>query len=185
VPWRGLGCFGPLSTRSHVVEVDRHEFGEAYALFGRLEPELDSALASSPEIHKRARCYFEFLGEHSFAGLHRAGEPKRLVLLDVAFEADDGVRFMGPHTFLATFERSGVELPPVVFRGKFGGKAFEAVEKLPPGSEGIVFKGGTSGNTWAAKVKTKAWEQRLKDTFKDGKWKAADAIERDVSEDSR
>lgn len=181
-PWRrGVG-FGPISTRTHVVERDHPALGEAYAVFERIAEKLGSALTKAV-AGDEARAFFEFLGKSSFAGMHRVGEEKRLVLIDVGVRAGDGMAIMGPFEFLEAFKNSELDVAEVRYRVKFGGK-LEGAIRDGGGYEGIVFKGGVTGSVWMAKVKTKEWEAKLKEAFRDGKWKAADAIERGVDDDA-
>lgn len=181
-PWRrGVG-FGPISTRTHVVERDHTALGEAYAVFEGIAEKLDRVLTKAV-AGDEARVFFEFLGPSSFAGLHRVGEQKRLVLIDVGVRIGDDMAIMGPLEFLEAFNGSGLDVAEVRYRVKFGGK-LEGAIRDGGGYEGIVFKGGHTGAVWMAKVKTKEWERRLAETFKDGKWKAADAIERGVDDDA-
>lgn len=183
-PWRrGVG-FGPISTRTHVVEPDHPALGEAYAVFADTVAEkLNRRLSENKVVGDEVRAFFEFLGPSSFAGLHRVGEQKRLVLIDVAIRLADGIALLGPDEFLGIFGKSGLDIAEVRYRVKFGGK-LEGAIRDGGGYEGIVFKGGHTGAVWMAKVKTKEWEKRLAEAFKDGKWKAADAIERGVDDDA-
>lgn len=188
-PWQRGHGFGGFSTRGGDFTWGHPVLGSAYKVFDEdVREKLDAALTNGLGLNDHAIAFFEFVGEYSFAGLHRSGERQRLVLIDVAIRlndfTEDQFALIGPDRFLRDFAGRGLETPTVRWRGKFGGKALDAVEKLPSGSEGIVFKGGETGAVWMAKVKTKAWEARLKETFKDGKWRAADAIERGVDDDA-
>jgi hypothetical protein len=108
--------------------------------------------------------FTEFLGPGSFAGMHRAGEAKRLVLFDV--EAV-GFGLLGPERFVDDFGH----LPSarVVYRGRFTGQFADDVRRGKFGvAEGVVVKGGDGGvDLWMAKVKTDAYLERLKQAFAD------------------
>lgn len=105
----------------------------------------------------------EFVGPNSFAGMHKADDPKRLVLFDV-FAVGRG--FLDPWTFLKEF--GSLPVARVVYEGKFTGKFTADVRVGRYGvGEGVVCKGGKGPDVWMAKVKTDAFMQRLKAAFAD------------------
>lgn len=108
--------------------------------------------------------FTEFVGDHSFAGLHKPDEPKRVVLFDV--RADE-YGFVGPEKFVTDFGH--LPIPRVVYRGKVTGQFTNAVRNGEYGvEEGVVIKGGNGGtDVWMAKVKTAAYLARLKAAFAD------------------
>src|ERR1700751_3805306 len=63
------------------------------------------------------KVFTEFLGPNSFAGLHRADDPKRLVLLDVGA---GGFGMIGPRQFVDGFGH--LPVARVVYEGKLTGK---------------------------------------------------------------
>lgn len=111
--------------------------------------------------------FFEFLGPHSFAGLHQASDPKRLILIDA--QVDD--RWLPPQEFLDAFggkPHPEYYLAEVVYKGKYSGQLADDVRKGKyPIEEGVVIKGVVDGEVYRAKVKTDAYLKRLKDFFKD------------------
>ncbi len=108
------------------------------------------------------RAFAEFLGPNSFAGLHRDGDPKRLVLFDVLAEP---LGLVGPRQFVADFGH--LPSAKVVYEGKFTGQFVLDVRAGKYGSgEGAVVKGGAGGaDLWMAKVKTDAYLGRLRAAF--------------------
>ncbi len=108
------------------------------------------------------RVFTEFLGPNSFAGLHKADDPKVLVPFDVWSEPSG---MIGPETFVADFGH--LPIARVVYRGKLTGKFAEDVRNGKYGvSEGVVCKGGTGGkDLWMAKIKTYAYLEKLKRAF--------------------
>lgn len=133
-------------------------------LFADPSEALSHALKALPQI-RHAVVYSEFLGPNSFAGMHKPGDPKRLVFFDLFIV---GYGFVGPWRFRELF--AGLPTPAVVYEGKFTGKLTEDVRagKYPVG-EGVVIKGGTGGaDVWMAKVKTNAYLKRLKQAFGEG-----------------
>lgn len=142
--------------------------GAAVVLFANtLYTPLADIRAAEPGVD-RAVAYTEFVGVHSFAGMHKAADPKELVLFDLFVP---GYGFLGPWRFLELF--AALPIPKVVYQGKFSGKLTEDVRSGRfPVAEGVVIKGGTGGaDVWMAKVKTNAYLQRLKQAFGDG-WEA-------------
>ena len=112
------------------------------------------------------KVFTEFVGPNSFAGLHRADEPKQLVLFDVMAEP---FGFFGPESFVADFGL--LASARVVYRGKFTGKFCEDVRNGKHGvAEGVVCKGGGGGaDLWMVKIKTYAYLEKIKAAFAD-KW---------------
>ncbi|QEL17167.1 RNA ligase family protein [Limnoglobus roseus] len=105
--------------------------------------------------------FTEFLGANSFAGLHKADDPKRLVLIDV-FAVGTG--FYDPWAFRELF--GSLPVARVVYEGRFMGKFTEDVRAGKYAvAEGVVCKGGKGADVWMAKIKTNAFMQRLKAAF--------------------
>jgi len=110
------------------------------------------------------KVFTEFLGPQSFAGLHRADDPKRLVLFDVWAE---GFGLVGPRLFVGDFGH--LPVARVVYEGKLTGKFADDVRTGKYGvAEGVVCKGGSGGpDLWMVKIKTHAYLERLKQAFAD------------------
>jgi hypothetical protein len=108
------------------------------------------------------KVFTEFFGPGSFAGLHRAGEPKRLVAFDVWAE---GFGMVGPRQLVADFGH--LPVARVVYEGRLTGRFAEDVRRGRYGvGEGVVCKGGSGGpDLWMVKIKTYAYMERLKSAF--------------------
>jgi hypothetical protein len=108
------------------------------------------------------KVFTEFLGPNSFAGLHRADDPKGLVPFDVWAE---GFGRLGPRQFVADFGH--LAIARVVYEGKLTGRFAEDVRTGKYGvAEGVVCKGGRGGpDLWMVKIKTYAYQARLKQAF--------------------
>ena len=108
--------------------------------------------------------FTEFLGAQSFAGAHKPGDPKQLVLFDVQVEQG----MIPPNQFVEDF--AGFNIARVVYRGKLTGKfANDVREGKFDVDEGVICKGGkTPDELWMVKIKTNAYMDRLKQVFKDG-----------------
>lgn len=104
--------------------------------------------------------FTEYVGPGSFAGSHRAEEEKSLVLFDVRLDG----HMLGPEEFVDRFGH--LDIPRILYRGKFKGQLLEEVYQgkydVP---EGVVVKGGSGHSLWMAKVKTRAYEARLRSQF--------------------
>jgi len=165
----GWYAFGTRRDRFDLDEVGIAEFAHAH-------PELEQAplmfqhelLESLTQILQRCEffqseeltVFTEFLGENSFAGRHVHADPKRLVLFDV--ETAHG--FLSPWEFVEHF--ASLPIARVVYDGKLTGPFIENVRAGRfDVAEGVVCKGGETGQVWMAKIKTHAYEQRLKEAF--------------------
>lgn len=108
--------------------------------------------------------FTEFIGANSFAGKHKPDDPKRLILFDVFFSGG----FLAPEEFVANF--GGLPSAKVIFKGKLTGKFIHDVRVGKWNvQEGVVCKGGRTGDVWMVKIKTDAYQARLKRAFAD-KW---------------
>ncbi len=125
---------------------------------------LESVFAGRESYREFAgfRAFTEFLGPNSFAGLHQADDPKRLVLFDIRAEP---IGILGPERFADDFGH--LPIARVVYRGKLTGKFAEDVRTGKYGvAEGIVCKGGSGcADVWMAKIKTYAYLEKLKRSF--------------------
>lgn len=152
---------------SGIAEFDaRHPgYPDAPALFLRdfAQPLDTISREDSTYDSSEITAFTEYLGPNSFAGLHRADDPKRLVLFDV--ETEHGI--IGPEQFVRDFGAFGIAR--VVYRGKLTGKFIHEVREGKYGvAEGVVCKGGSGGeDLWMVKVKTNAYMERLKQAFQD------------------
>src|SRR5205085_2511289 len=100
------------------------------------------------------RAFTEFVGPNSFAGKHKADDPKDVVLFDVMA---DGYGTVAPKQFVADF--AAVRIARVVHVGKLTGQFAEDVRNGKyKVAEGVVCKGGSGGgDVWMCKIKTYAY----------------------------
>jgi hypothetical protein len=110
------------------------------------------------------KVFTEFFGPNSFAGLHKADDPKQLIVFDVFA---DSFGFIGPQEFLTDFDN----LPSAraVYQGRLTGKFCDDVRQGRFGvNEGVVCKGVCGGlDRWMVKIKTYAYLEKLKAAFAD------------------
>jgi hypothetical protein len=159
-PKRGFYKFG---TRKHLLGEDDPMFGSAIKLIKDTEPMCGKVFRN--ERFESTVCYFEFLGENSFAGFHIQNEPHKVVLLDVDVYKQG---FLTPTQFMKHFEGI-VEIPKLLHYGQ----ANEDIEhKIRNGTlpgmtfEGVVCK-SSPPKKWALpimfKIKSHAWLTKVKE----------------------
>lgn len=112
---------------------------------------------------KECILFFEYVGENSFAGSHQPDDIKRLFIIDVQIDG----KILPPEEFLKDFK--DFYPPKVVYRGKYSGQLVEDIRNGKyPVKEGCIIKGlNERGEVYMAKVKTNAYMEKLKQTFKD------------------
>ena len=168
-PKRGWYKFG---TRTRLFDKTDPVFGPAIDLFawsfgeGIEKRLIDSGIYKRPES---IVAFCEFFGPHSFAGQHdpaflkvEANDPKRLVLLDVGVYKQG---FVPPGQFRKIFAGTmpvAEEITRLPFTEQFCRDVWEG--HLTDG-EGVIVKGGQGHDIWMAKVKTKAYMERLEAVF--------------------
>jgi hypothetical protein len=110
--------------------------------------------------------FCEYFGPSTFSGLHKEDEPKRLVLFDLYLP---GRGFVLPKDFIAHFGH--LPVAKLVYEGPFSRSFIEDVQAGKyPVTEGVVAKGvhirrqrkgRADQEVWMAKVKTRAWLEKL------------------------
>lgn len=169
----GWYAFGTRRDRFDLDEGGIEGFGKSHPKLGEAAGLFLSTLAEvvTARVHatytaaKEVVAFTEFLGDASFAGMHKENDPKRLVLIDVSLDG----RMLPPEEFLDLLE--GLPVARVVYRGKLTGRFAEDVRcGRYSVEEGVVCKGEVDGRVWMAKIKTDAYMEKLKQQFSD-KWK--------------
>ena len=108
-PKRGFYKFG---TRKRMIdETDRH-LGKAVLLIKEHYAKVLPKIFLSQRWHQNVVCFFEFYGDHSFAGQHRKEDNHKVVLFDVSVYKQG---FVPPKDFIKLFEDAGI--PKVLYRG--------------------------------------------------------------------
>jgi hypothetical protein len=168
----GWHSFGTRRDEVDLSERGRDRFRQAHAhlhgcadvFFDTLADDLERTFRGDGHYRSFAglRVFTEFLGPNSFAGLHKADDPKELVLFDIWA---DPFGMIGPQRFVSDF--GTLRIASVVYEGKLTGKFAEDVRQGKYGvTEGVVCKGGPGGSDlWMAKIKTYAYMERLKRAF--------------------
>jgi hypothetical protein len=115
---------------------------------------------------KHVMMFFEFLGEHSFAGTHQK-EPHEVVLVDIAA---DKKGLIDPKIFVTEFVQSGPAPTAKLLRRLIGGdsEVFDTMCAIEDGMlegmtfEGAVFKRQERNKRVMFKHKSWAWLDKLK-----------------------
>lgn len=126
----------------------------------RLEKKLESA------CHHEVICFTEYSGPNSFAGQHLPEDHKKHTIIDLQVDG----KLLAPGAFLSLME--DFPIAKVVYTGKFSGQLVEDIRAGHfPVNEGVVLKGvakgEVNGEIYMAKVKTLAYQEKLKSAFKD------------------
>ena len=106
-------------------------------------------------------CFFEFYGEHSFAGSHRYTEPHRVTLIDIDVYKKG---ILLPNDFLKLTE--GLDRANLLYTGEV---TVEFVDAVKSGTlegmtfEGVVGKGVLRNQQHMFKIKNRAWLEKLKE----------------------
>ena len=162
--WSPKHGFYKFGTRKRLLGEDDPMFGKAIGLIRQQEVALGKIFKS--ERFEGVVCYFEFLGENSFAGLHEP-EPHKVVLLDVDVYKQG---FIHPNAFLKTFTGQ-VEIPKFIYHGKLN---HEVEEKIRKGEfegasfEGVVCKSAPPKKWFLPimfKVKNQAWIDKVEERY--------------------
>ena len=114
---------------------------------------------------RTAKVFTEFLGPNSFAGLHKADDPKELKLFDVELE---GI-LLDPLAFVQNFGQLS-QAARIVYRGNLTGKFCDEVRTGKYDVvEGVVCKSHKRDRqeSWMVKIKTYAYMERLKAAYGD------------------
>lgn len=163
--WSRKKGFYKFGTRNRLVDETDPMLGEAKSLV------LDAYADALGRIFVKQRmqhvvCFFELVGEGSFAGLHKNNEPHEVVLFDVAV---DKRGIMDPRDFLKLFEDK-VRTAALLYRGNPNSTFVEAVRSGQLEGmtfEGVVCKGKfvSPGRPLMFKVKNRAWIEKLREVY--------------------
>ena len=169
---RELGWYA-FGTRRDRFDLDARgiaEFEKAHpglegasGVFGRMlaAPLAERFRRGVYDLSEEITVFTEFLGASSFAGLHRAGEEKQLVLFDVLTEGG----FVPPAQFVEDF--GDCSAARVLYRGRLTGRFVQDIrEGRYAVAEGVICKGmDRTGEVWRVKIKTNAYMERLRQVF--------------------
>lgn len=158
-----------FGTRRRLFDKSDPDFGCAIDLFlNKYAQPLEQIIVDNFKKPDSFIAYCEFLGPHSFAGIHTPeflgvdnNDPKDVILFDVNVHKKG---FISPENFLKLF--STLHVPEVVYRGKFTEEFVKDVrEGKYPVVEGVVVKGGENHSLWMNKIKTFDYLKKLQEKF--------------------
>ena len=165
---RGFSMFG---TRKRPINENTKTFGEAIQLINDGYSEAMREVFEANGV-AQASCFFEFVGEHSFAGRHKT-EKHHTILFDV-YISNPPTGFVAPDMFIRFFAGK-VPTSKLLYEG-VADEAFlsQVKEGTLPGInfEGVVCKGTRRTNEnknkeiVVFKAKNKHWIQALSDQCK-------------------
>lgn len=157
----------------HELLDETHPFlGEVVGVFNRdFKPILEPYFKREFPDAREAIVFGEFFGSQSFAGRHFPNDPKEFVMFDVLL-GHKNRKFINPREFMKRFSTM-VKIPEVVYEGNLNDQFILDVRdgKIVTG-EGVVCKGVETsgayrGSIWMCKIKTNAYLQKLRDTFRE------------------
>jgi len=167
-PKQGWHKFG---TRKRLFDETDDVFGPSIPVFHNTLAEPLLKIVKDNKKWRNARritAYAEYVGPHSFAGLHdiEPVNPMELVLFDVNIHQQG---FVSPRDFVNNFSGE-VRSAEVVYEGNLNADFISSVKlgEYNAGDgieEGVVCKGGSGHSLWMAKIKTDAYIAKLKEVF--------------------
>lgn len=164
---KGFYAFGTRKTRFDLTSEGIEDFNAAHPGLEEVFPTFDSKFKTIQNHNGLSEYdnlifFTEFLGDSSFAGQHKPGEPKKLILFDVQTEKG----FVPPEEFIKCFD-SITDIASVFYEGKYTG---QLVNDIRNGKynlhEGAILKAYKNDVIYMAKVKTNAYMEKLKTSFK-------------------
>lgn len=166
VEWTRKKGFVKYGTRTRLLDKTDLQFGEVPTLFEDNYAEIYQPLLHAQKTWQKAILFFEYHGEHSFAGNHHEADEKRLTLLDCA-PYKKGI--LPPKEFLKIFE--GVDHATLLLHGKVDSEFVCSVRDST--LEGMTFEGvivkGLRCKTGPGmfKIKSQRWYDKLKGVCQD------------------
>ncbi len=112
---------------------------------------------------QKVTVFSEYFGPNSFAGWHDPNDKKEIMLFDVNI---DKKGIMSPRDFIKIFGH--LKIPEIIYEGNFNESFIQDVKNGKYDlEEGVVAKGNLPHgkhphNLWMAKIKTRAWIDKLK-----------------------
>jgi hypothetical protein len=167
--WQKKKGWCKFATRGHLFDKTDKNFGNVVPLFEQIHAmPLEKIIRDNYPKAESAIVFMEYLGPHSFAGLHDPGvlqvdhnDPKELVLFDVNIHKRG---FVSPLDFVSKF--SHIRSAEVVYEGRLTETFIKDVrDKQFDVDEGVVCKGGEGHKIWMCKIKTWDYLKRLQKFF--------------------
>ena len=175
--------FGPFGSRKRLVDDGDEQFGETVKFFknSNIPTELIRLVKENSGKKKlfngvqEITFYFEWYGEHSFAGFHQYGDEMHLALIDVDIKKKG---YIEPKSFYDIFGNNEfIEIPELIYKGKLTKTFVDSIKnndwteqdcQYPTVKEGVVCKRSTlmKGQRMPkVKFKTKWWLSELRKKY--------------------
>ena len=171
--WHNKNGWSKWATRGHLFDKTDKNFGDSVSIFDKTHAEaLTKAIKDNYPKAESAIAFMEYVGPHSFAGIHDPGilkvssnDPKELVLFDVNIHKRG---FVSPVDFVSQFGH--IRSAEVIYRGKLTEDFIKDVrEGKYPVNEGVVCKGMIKPNNlhsrWQCKIKTWDYLKKIQKFF--------------------
>ncbi len=179
--------FGPYGSRKRLVDATDDQFGECVKFFENscYRDELTrivkdnsgkkGVFTGADEI----TFYFEWYGEHSFAGVHEPGDEMHLALIDVFIKKKG---YIEPEHFYRIFTKNAnIETPDLIYTGHLTQEFINNIHNnldtdtpmYPSVKEGVVCRRSTimKGQRMPkVKIKTNWWINELHKRYTEDKW---------------
>jgi len=162
--WNKKRGFHKAGTRRQMVSEQTPFWNQAVKLFYETLAEPLTAILERQLTNERVTIFCEWLGDQSFAGRHGENDyTMRLVPFDVHLMKKG---FLSPREFIDLL-LDKVEIPPIIYQGNLSDQFIQDVRKGVYGvNEGVVCKGQIKpGKLWMTKIKTIAYQKKLKEHF--------------------
>lgn len=159
--WSRKSGWHKFGTRTRLFDHNDPEFGSAIPLFQETYGVDLETLFKKDKLFRNAQsiiCYAEFFGPSSFAGQHKADEPKELMLFDVNVHKHG---ILGPREFLDSLGH--LKVAKVIYQGILTQGFVNQIRngEFPELREGVICKGGSAHKLWMCKIKTMAYLEEL------------------------
>ena len=174
--------FTMFGSRTQNVDETSEQFGDAVKYFkANLETPLKEVIKNNKGKNQifhgieEITFFFEWYGEHSFAGFHQPNETLKLALIDVFLKKKG---YIEPKIFVDIFyDNPSIETPLLVYSGKLTNDFIKTIQEndyteangnLNEVKEGVVCKRSTllkGQRLPMVKIKTKWWLDKLHSTF--------------------
>ena len=173
VEWSKKKGWHKFATRGQLFDKSEKNFGCAVDIFNNTYAEaLIKVIQDKYPKTTEVLAFLEFVGPHSFAGLHDPGilkvesnDPKELILFDINIHKKG---IVSPAEFIKNF--SHLRSAEVLYQGKLTEDFIKDVrEGKYPSEEGVVCKGVLNPNNphsqWRCKIKTWAYLKKIQKFF--------------------
>jgi hypothetical protein len=160
---KGFTLFG---SRTQMFDKGHPFLGAAVDIFYRdYENVLVDLIEKEWPNEREVIAFLEFFGPNSFAGWHDPNDTKKLVLFDIMV-GHKNRKFLLPQEFVKLCQGK-MEIPRVIYEGNLSDQLRQDVyDGKYDVVEGVVCKGtqrtgAARGGVWMAKIKTKAYLDKL------------------------